>query len=143
MAYANSSRQRNCLLVVSTNKKTLAVRLSAHLDRSGTSNRAKQMDRNPRLHEARQCERRKTDHNRHISPSLEPRTIAHKKPRQRRSTAAARQREQVWQWRTQSPPAPTSNRKPPARFPERELSLTISFAYLDQKAERGQQRSPA
>ena len=81
-------------LPTSGNKKTLAARLSAHLDRSGTSNQAKQTDTNPRLREARQRERRKTDHNRHISPSLEPRTTAHKKLRQRRSTAAARQREQ-------------------------------------------------
>ena len=81
-------------LPTSGNKKTLAPRLSAHLDQSGTSNRSKQTDTNPRLREARQRERRKTDHKRHISPSLEPRTTAHKKPRQRRSTAAARQREQ-------------------------------------------------
>ena len=105
-------------LPTSGNKKTLAARLCAHLDRSGTSNRAKQTDMNPRLRETHQRERRKTDHNRHISPSLEPRITAHKKPLQWRSTAAACQCQQDWQWRTQSPPPPTSNWKPPARFPE-------------------------
>ena len=41
-------------LPTSGNKKTLAARLSTHLDSSGASNRAKQTDRNPRLSEARQ-----------------------------------------------------------------------------------------
>ena len=38
------------------NKKTLAARLSAHLDRSSTSNPAKQTDGNPHQREARQHE---------------------------------------------------------------------------------------
>ena len=41
-------------LATSGNKKTLAVRLSTHLDSSAASNRAKQTDRNVRLSEARQ-----------------------------------------------------------------------------------------
>ena len=43
-------------LPTSGNKKTLATHLSAHLDRSGTSNQAKQTDTNPCLREARQRE---------------------------------------------------------------------------------------
>ena len=83
-------------LPTSGNKKTLAARLSAHFDRSSTSNRAKRTEGNPRQREAGQRERRtqQTDHNRQISPSLELRTTSHKKPRRRRSTATARQREQ-------------------------------------------------
>ena len=102
------------------NKMTLAARLDAHLDRSGTSNRVKQTDTNPRLREARQRERRKTDHNLDIFPSLESRTTAHKKPRQRRSTAATRQREQGYGSGEPSRPRrrhQTENH--PARFPER------------------------
>ena len=43
-------------------------------------------------------------------------------------------RARLRQWRTPLLP-PTSNRKPPARIPEQKLSLTITFAYLDQKAD--------
>ena len=77
-------------LPTSGNKKTLAARLSAHFDRSSTSNRAKHTEGNPRQRERRT---QQTDHNRQISPSLELRTTPHKKPRRRRSTATSRQRE--------------------------------------------------
>ena len=57
-------------LSTSGNKKTLAARLSAHLDRSSTSNRAKQSEGNLRQRETRQSEARQrerrtqqTDHN--------------------------------------------------------------------------------
>ena len=68
MACANSSRQGNCL-ATSGNKKTLAACLSTHLDRSKTSNQAKQMDRNPQHHKACQREQctEETNHNCQIS----------------------------------------------------------------------------
>ena len=78
-------------LPTSGNKKTLAARLSAHFDRSSTSNRAKQTEGNPRQRERRT---QQTDHVRQISPGLELRTTPYKKPRRRRSTATASQREQ-------------------------------------------------